>query len=132
MTRKSTLSPVSVAVISSLKEHGAHTAAALCLRIPQESLSQLQKRLRNLAALGWIESRPYGRGGKLWFLRPSARSIAVNNTGAAPPSEPAPAGDVAAPRRINVMAGTLGADPAPNYRPGAMQFMAIKSRGQRC
>ncbi len=105
MNRKSTLSPESAAVIKHLKEHGRCTAAALCLHFAAMSRKQLLKRLGNLVDLGWLDFDRTDTGDKVWFVRSSARAVAVHTT---EPKEQPPetaAMPVALPRRINVMLG---------------------------
>lgn len=138
MTRKSTLSPASAAVINHLKEHGHKSAALLCSRFPDMSRAQLFKRLGNLVALGWLDVATNDAGERIWLLRASARAIAVHTTAAqepvqAPAQPPqSPQLPVVAPRSINVMAGIYVPPRGPALRPGALDFKACPSVGYRC
>ena len=132
MTRKSTLSPESVAVIKHLKEHGTSTIAALRPHFPEISRTPLLRRLGNLVDLGWLDFSRNDAGDKTWFLRASARAIQVHTVApeAARRQEPAP--PVAEPRRISVMSGTYVPGRGPALRPGSLDFRACPSVGFRC
>ena len=132
MNRKSTLSPESVAVIKHLKEHGRCTAAVLCMHFAAMSRKQLLKRLGNLVDLGWLDFDRTDTGDKVWFVRSSARAVAVHTT---EPKEQPPetaAMPVALPRRINVMLGEYVPPRMASLRPGALDYQRIASRGYRC
>ena len=103
MSRKSTLSPESAAVIKHLKEHGRCTAAVLCMHFASMSRKQLLKRLGNLVDLGWLDFDRTDSGDKVWFVRSSARAVAVHTTEPKEPPSATAALPVALPRRINVM-----------------------------
>ena len=132
MSRKSTLSPESAAVIKHLKEHGRCTAAVLCMHFAAMSRKQLLKRLGNLVDLGWLDFDRTDSGDKVWFVRSSARAVAVHTT--EPKEPPSATADlsVALPRRVNVMSGTYVPTRGPALRAGAMEFRNCPSVGYRC
>ena len=132
MSRKSTLSPESAAVIKHLKEHGRCTAAVLCMHFAAMSRKQLLKRLGNLVDLGWLDFDRTDSGDKVWFVRSSARAVAVHTTEPKEPPSATAALPVALPRRINVMSGTYVPTRGPALRAGAMEFRNCPSVGYRC
>lgn len=132
MSRKSTLSPESVAVIKHLKEHGRCTAAVLCMHFAAMSRKQLLKRLGNLVDLGWLDFDRTDSGDKVWFVRSSARAVAVHTTEPKEPPSATAALPVALPRRVNVMSGTYVPTRGPALRAGAMDFRSCPSVGYRC
>ena len=132
MSRKSTLSPESAAVIKHLKEHGRCTAAVLCMHFAAMSRKQLLKRLGNLVDLGWLDFDRTDSGDKVWFVRSSARAVAVHTTEPKEPPSATAALPVALPRRVNVMAGTYVPARSPALRAGAMEFRNCPSVGYRC
>jgi len=132
MSRKSTLSPESVAVIKHLKEHGRCTAAVLCMHFAAMSRKQLLKRLGNLVDLGWLDFDRTDSGDKVWFVRSSARAVAVHTTEPKEPPSATAALPVALPRRVNVMSGTYVPTRGPALRAGAMDFRNCPSVGYRC
>ena len=132
MSRKSTLSPESAAVIKHLKEHGRCTAAVLCMHFAAMSRKQLLKRLGNLVDLGWLDFDRTDSGDKVWFVRSSARAVAVHTTEPKEPPSATAALPVALPRRVNVMAGTYEPARSPALRAGAMDFRNCPSVGYRC
>ena len=132
MSRKSTLSPESAAVIKHLKEHGRCTAAALCMHFAAMSRKQLLKRLGNLVDLGWLDFDRTDSGDKVWFVRSSARAVAVHTTEPKEPPSATAALPVALPRRVNVMSGTYVPARGPALRAGAMDFRNCPSVGYRC
>lgn len=132
MSRKSTLSPESVAVIKHLKEHGRCTAAVLCMHFAAMSRKQLLKRLGNLVDLGWLDFDRTDSGDKVWFVRSSARAVAVHTTEPKEPPSATAALPVALPRRVNVMSGTYVPTRGPALRAGAMEFRNCPSVGYRC
>ena len=132
MSRKSTLSPESAAVIKHLKEHGRCTAAVLCMHFAAMSRKQLLKRLGNLVDLGWLDFDRTDSGDKAWFVRSSARAVAVHTTEPKEPPTATAALSVALPRRVNVMSGTYVPARGPALRAGAMDFRNCPSVGYRC
>ena len=132
MNRKSTLSPESAAVIKHLKEHGRCTAAVLCMHFAAMSSKQLLKRLGNLVDLGWLDFDRTDSGDKVWFVRSSARAVAVHTTEPKEPPSATAALPVALPRRVNVMSGTYVPTRGPALRAGAMDFRNCPSVGYRC
>ena len=132
MNRKSTLSPESAAVIKHLKEHGRCTAAVLCMHFAAMSRKQLLKRLGNLVDLGWLDFDRTDSGDKVWFVRSSARAVAVHTTEPKEPPSATAALPVALPRRVNVMSGTYVPPRGPALRAGAMDFRGCPSVGYRC
>lgn len=132
MTRKSTLSTESAAVIAHLKLHGTCTAVALRPHFPDVSRTALLKRLGNLVALGWLDFSWNSDGDKAWFVRTSARAIAVHTTAPEAIHEAKPALPVAGPRRVNVMTGIYVPPRSSALRPGALDFKGCPSVGYRC
>ena len=135
MTRKSTLSPESAALIAHIKAHGACTAVALLPHFAAMGRTQLFKRLGNLVALGWIDFSWDDAGDKTWFIRASARAIAIHTaapTKSATPCQAEPAPPIAGPRRVNAMAGVYMPPAGPALRPGALDFQRVGSVGFRC
>ena len=132
MSRKSTLSPESAAVIKHLKEHGRCTAAVLCLQFAAMSRKQLLKRLGNLVDLGWLDFDRTDSGDKVWFVRSSARAVAVHTTEPKESPSETEALPVALPRRINVMLGEYVPPRMVSLRPGSLDYQRIESRGHRC
>lgn len=132
MTRKSTLSPESAALIAHIKAHGACTAVALLPHFADMGRTQLFKRLGNLVALGWIDFSWDDAGDKTWFIRASARAIAIHTAAPAASCQAEPAPPIAEPRRINVMAGVYMPPAGPALRPGALDFQRVGSVGFRC
>ena len=133
MSRKSTMSPESAEVIGHLKVYCRCTVDQLCESFPEVPRTVLLKRLRNLRALGWLDVASNEDGLGEWFVRSSARATAVNTTAPVPPdTTPAPAGQLAAPRRVNVMSGDYVPARSPVLRPGSMDFRACASVGYRC
>ena len=132
MSRKSTLSPESAAVIKHLKEHGRCTAPVLCMHFAAMSRKQLLKRLGNLVDLGWLDFDRTDSGDKVWFVRSSARAVAVHTTEPKEPPSATAALPVALPRRVNVMSGTYVPTRGPALRAGAMEFRNCPSVGYRC
>ena len=132
MTRKSTLSPESAALITHIKAHGACTAVALLPHFADMGRTQLFNRLGNLVALGWIDFSWDDAGDKTWFIRASARAIAIHTAAPAAPCQAEPAQPIAGPRRVNVMAGVYMPPAGPALRPGALDFQRVGSVGFRC
>ena len=138
MTRKSTLSPESAALIAHIKANGTCTVVALRPHFADLNRPQLLKRLGNLVALGWLDFTWSDAGDKTWFIRASARAIPVHTVHTAQPTasttpcaaEPAP--PIAGPRRVNVMAGDYMPPAGPALRPGALDFQRVGSVGFRC
>lgn len=134
MTRKSTLSPDSAALIAHIKAHGTCTAVALRPHFSAMGRTALLKRLGNLVALGWLDFTWNDAGDKTWFIRASARAIAIHTaapTKSATPCQTEPTLPIAGPRRVNVMAGIYLPPPGPALRAGA-DHRHIQSRGFRC
>ncbi len=129
MSRKSTLSPESGAVIRHLKAHGRCTAAALRPHFAAMSRAQLVRRLDSLVILGWLDFVWNEAGDKTWSIRSSARAIPVHTTEPEEEPEPLP---VALPRRINVMVGDYVPPRMASLRPGSLDYQRIESRGHRC
>lgn len=129
MSRKSTLSAESGAVIRHLKAHGRSTVAALRPHFTAMSRAQLVRRLDSLVTLGWLDFGWTEAGDKTWCIRSSARAIPVHTT---EPEEPPAALPVALPRRINVMTGDYVPPRMSSLRPGSLDYQRIESRGHRC
>ena len=132
MTRKSTLSTESAAVINHLKLHGTCTAVALLPHFQDMGRTQLLKRLGNLVTLGWLDFSWNDAGDKTWFVRSSARAIAVHTAAPEDAHQPAPSMPIAGPRCINVMVGVYTPPRGQTLRPGALDFKGYPSVGFRC
>ena len=127
MTRKSTLSPESAAIVSHLKQHGAATLDALLGHFPAESRSKLRKRLSNLYYGNWLDIAWAADGEMLWLVAPRARAAQP-----ALPTCASHAPTLVPPRQINVMAGDYTPPPMAAARPGALDFQRVGSHGHRC
>ena len=127
MTRKSTLSPESAAIVSHLKQHGAATLDALLGHFPAESRSKLRKRLSNLYDGNWLDIAWAADGEMLWLVAPRARAAQP-----ALPTCASHAPTLVPPRQINVMAGDYTPPPMAAARPGALDFQRVGSHGHRC
>jgi hypothetical protein len=133
MSRKSTMSPESAAVVTYLKDHRRCTVDQLCAGFPEVPRTVLLKRLRNLRALGWLDVSSNVDGVGVWSVRSSARATAVRTSESAPrDSAPTPTGPVAEPRRVNVMSGTYVPPRGPALRAGALDYRSCPSVGHRC
>ena len=127
MTRKSTLSPESAAIVAHLKQHGAATLDALLGHFPAESRSKLRKRLSNLYDGNWLDIAWAADGEMLWLVAPRARAAQP-----ALPTCASHAPTLVPPRQIKVMAGTYTPPPMAAARPGALDFQRVGSHGHRC
>ena len=127
MTRKSTLSPESAAIVAHLKQHGAATLDALLGHFPAESRSKLRKRLSNLYDGNWLDIAWAADGEMLWLVAPRARAAQP-----ALPTCASHAPTLVPPRQINVMAGDYTPPPMAAARPGALDFQRVGSHGHRC
>ena len=127
MTRKSTLSPESAAIVSHLKQHGAATLDALLGHFPAEGRSKLRKRLSNLYDGNWLDIAWAADGEMLWLVAPRARAAQP-----ALPTCASHAPTLVPPRQINVMAGAYTPPPMAAARPGALDFQRVGSHGHRC
>ena len=127
MTRKSTLSPESAAIVSHLKQHGAATLDALLGHFPAEGRSKLRKRLSNLYDGNWLDIAWAADGEMLWLVAPRARAAQP-----ALPTCASHAPTLVPPRQINVMAGDYTPPPMAATRPGALDFQRVGSHGHRC
>ena len=127
MTRKSTLSPESAAIVSHLKQHGAATLDTLLGHFPAEGRSKLHKRLSNLYDGNWLDIAWAADGEMLWLVAPRARAAQP-----ALPTCASHAPTLVPPRQINVMAGTYTPPPMAAARPGALDFQRVGSHGHRC
>lgn len=81
----------------------------------------LKKRLGNLCSTGWLQKNT-SSGTVTWKLIRSIRML----------GESTPMGDRATPRCIDVMHTEYKPKPSTPTRPGAMDYLAINSRGLRC
>ena len=127
MTRKSTLSPESAAIVSHLKQHGAATLDTLLGHFPAEGRSKLRKRLLNLYDGNWLDIAWAADGEMLWLVAPRARAAQP-----ALPTCASHAPTLVPPRQINVMAGDYTPPPMAAARPGALDFQRVGSHGHRC
>nr|WP_315539474.1 hypothetical protein [uncultured Comamonas sp.] len=136
MSRKSSMSAESKAVLDQLRTCGATTAEHLLAVVPGEALPALGKRLRNLEAGGWVKKERNPAGIVMWGICPSARGLfAEQRPRSRKTASPADAfvGTPAFPRQINVMHGPVYVPP-PNVvtRQGAFDFMQLRSVGMPC
>ena len=127
MTRKSTLSPESAAIVAHLKQHGAATLDTLLGHFPAEGRSKLRKRLSNLYDGNWLDIAWAADGEMLWLVAPRARAAQP-----ALPTCASHAPTLVPPRQINVMAGDYTPPPMAAARPGALDFQRVGSHGHRC
>lgn len=128
MTRKYLLSPESLAVLSHLHSHGACTLVQLQAALPfQHTTVALRVRLRSLVLGAWLEHGCSADGVQHWCIHPLARGALTVQLAPAP--EP---GSLVPARCINIMAGNYVPSGFVPGRPGAMDFAALHSHGQRC
>lgn len=143
MARKSNMSAQSAAVIAQLRRAGAQSEAVLLKAVSTDTPAQLKKRLANLRDNGWLQVDSDAHGTRLWSIRPAARPLfpeldQAPRRSAAPAqraraSVAAPAAcPVATPRIVHVMRGTYTPPRASVGRPGAHDFLTIRSQGVRC
>jgi len=159
MGRKSNMSAQSAAVIAQLRKLGAQPESSLLAAVSTDTTTQLKKRLANLRDNGWLQVDTDAAGTRLWSIRPAARSlfqeqdhaprksagpvkrpraIPAKRPSASPVERPSAsvavpdACTVAAPRIVHVMHGTYSPPRASAGRPGAHDFLAIRSQGVRC
>lgn len=141
MSRKSTLSAESLAILNYLQEHGACSLDVLLGAFQGLTRAALLKRLSNLVYLHWLVKTVSSGGVKSWELHASARGavgqVAVARGGRAPakrkcPAPAPPRGQVAMPRRISFKEGTYTPSPSQILRPGALDFQRVASVGNRC
>lgn len=91
----------------------------------------LRKRLGNLCSTGWLQKNVSG-GVTTWRLLRSIRSLGAAPTPTPQQSTPAPKGDFPERRCIDVMTTRYEPKPFAPARLGAMDYIAINSRGLRC
>lgn len=143
MGRKSNMSAQSAAVIAQLRKLGAQSESVLLAAVSTDTPAQLKKRLVNLRDNGWLQVDTDAAGTRLWSIRPAARSLFPEQDNAprknARPAQRPRASvaastvcTVAAPRIVHVMHGTYSPPRASAGRPGAHDFLAIRSQGVRC
>lgn len=143
MGRKSNMSAQSAVVIAQLRKLGAQSETVLLAAVSTDTPAQLKKRLTNLRDNGWLQVDTDAAGTRLWSIRPAARPL-FPELAHPPCKKPAPAKeaqvDVAPPvawavataRAVQVMHGSYETPRASAGRPGAYDFMAIRSQGVRC
>jgi len=136
MSRKSSMSAESKAVLDYLRTFGATTAERILAATAGEALPALGKRLRNLESGGWVKKERNPAGIVMWAICPSARGLfteqrprrhrTVSPTNAF-------VGAPALPRQINVMHGPVYVPPpSVGIRQGAFDFMQVRSVGMPC
>lgn len=113
MTRKSTLSAASVAVVNHLKANRRQTVSQLLAHFEGISRTVLNKRLRNLLALGWLDFATDEVGERIWFVRASARAVVARTAEPDAPRQPKEVLPVVEPQETPGR-GLLG----PRSRPG--------------
>lgn len=127
----SKLSHVSFELLDHLRAHGPATAEALHAVLspgrPHMRLRDTALRLKRLEALHWLYSEVGNDGACRWH------ALAITPTTARPAPRPKPyIGQVAPPRRIDLMGTTWEPPAGPALRPGAFDYQRCASRGVRC
>lgn len=132
MAKRTRMHEASKLLIDHIRKHGTQTTYQL-EAISSESSAKLTKRLNNLATAGWLEKIEHPHTRPNWAIRSTAADL-FDKGMAAPrhPKAPPPMGDVAAPRRIDVMHGIYQPALVTPARMGSQAFRAIASHGLRC
>lgn len=136
MSRKSTMSAESKAIVDYLRKVGPTKRADLNAAIRGQTVKEIATRLKNLAFGGWVRYSPVYR---VWEISPSAhgmfpsldmatKRIAVKKARAAL-TEP---GELVPPRTFNFHGTTYVPPQFTPARQGALDFGQVPSRGQRC
>ena len=125
------LSHVSFELLDHLRAHGPATAEALHAVLspgrPHMRPRDTALRLKRLEALSWLYSEVGSDGVRRWH------ALAITPTTARPAPRPKPyVGQVAPPRRIDVMNSTWVPPAGPALRSGALDYQRCASRGVRC
>lgn len=141
MSRKSTLSAESLAVLKFIQQHGASTLDVLLAAFEGVPRTAMGKRLTNLADLGWLNKTLSSTGQKSWSLHASVvgkvDQVEARGGGRRPakrkaaPVTPAP-GTVAEPRRFSFKEGIYVPRAIQAIRPGSLDFQRVASVGNRC
>lgn len=125
------LSHVSFELLDHLRAHGPATAEALHAVLspgrPHMRLRDTALRLKRLEALSWLYSEVGHDGAVHWH------ALAIAPPVGRPAPRPKPyVGQVAAPRRIDVMHSTWVPPAGSALRSGALDYQRCASRGVRC
>lgn len=140
MSRKSTMSAESKAIVDYLRKFGPTNRTELNSAICGQTANEITKRLNNLSIAGWVRLSPVYR---VWEISPSAHGMfpsldidskrlavkkarASAEAGIAEPAERVP------PRTFNFHGTTYEPPQFTPARQGALDFGQIPSRGQRC
>lgn len=127
----SKLSRASFELVDHLRAHGPATAqelhAVLSPGRPHMRPRDIAQRLKRLEALSWLYSEEDRDGVRRWH------ALAITPTTARPAPRPKPyVGQVAPPRRIDVMNSTWVPPAGPALRAGALDYQRCASLGVRC
>ena len=126
MSRKTTLSPESLAILNLLRERGPCSLVELRLNLPAAfSKFHLVKRLGTLVDNGWLQVLWPTEDERLWAVSPRARA-------ALPKLQPNEPPVLVPPRRISVMSGNYTPRPMHPARAGALDYQRCASHGVRC
>lgn len=136
MSRKSTMSAESKAIVDYLRKVGPTSRADLNTAIRGQTVKEIATRLKNLTFGGWVRYSPVYR---VWEISPSAhgmfpsldmatKRIAVKKARAAI-TEPV---ELVPPRTFNFHGTTYVPPQFTPARQGALDFGNIPSHGQRC
>lgn len=126
MSRKTYLSPESLAILFLLRERGPCNLAELRLHLPAEfDKFHLVKRLGTLTDNGWLQVLWPDENDRQWLISPRARAALPKAPQKAPPV-------LVPPRRINVMVGDYEPRLMPPARSGALDYQRCASHGVRC
>lgn len=126
MSRKTYLSPESLAILNLLRERGPCNLVELRRHLPAEfSKFHLVKRLGTLVDNGWLQVLWPDENDRQWLISPSARA-------ALPKLQQTDAPVLVPPRSINVMAGNYEHRLMPPARLGALDYQRCASHGVRC
>lgn len=140
MSRKSTMSAESKAIVDYLRKFGPTNRTELNSAMRGQTAVEITKRLNNLSIAGWVRFSPVYR---VWEISPSAhgmfpsldmatKRLAVKKAKAevkAGTKEPA---ELVPPRTFNFHGTTYEPQPFTPARQGALDFGQVPSHGQRC
>lgn len=144
MSRKSTLSAESLAVVKFIQAHGASSLVVLLGAFEGVARAAMLKRLGNLVDLGWLNKTLSATGEKSWSLHAGAvgkvdqveaprggRKRVRCKAAAVAPVVPSPE-TIAKPRQFSFKEGVYTERPFQAVRPGSLDFQRVASVGNRC
>ena len=140
MSRKSTMSAESKAIVDYLRKFGPTNRTELNSAMRGQTADEITKRLNNLSIAGWVLFSPAFR---TWEISPSAHGMfpsldavskrqAVKEARESLKTETYAPQEVVPPRTFNFHGTKYEPTPFTPARQGALDFGQIPSRGQRC